>query len=71
MAKNSKYQTTSRANEIARSFGYKDAEKLKGEFVYEKITSKYNVHTAGKKVILVPVRKESHLKPVNTGLRLK
>ncbi|RDU51779.1 hemagglutinin repeat-containing protein, partial [Helicobacter sp. MIT 01-3238] len=72
LAKNSKYQTTSRANEIARSFGYKDAEKLKGEFVYEKgTTSKYNVHTAGKKVILVPVRKESHLKPVDTGLRLK
>lgn len=72
LAKNSKYQTTSRANEIARSFGYKDAEKLKGEFVYKKgATSKYNVHTAGKKVILVPVRKESHLKPVNTGLRLK
>lgn len=71
LAKNSKYQTTRRANEIAKSFGYDKAEDLKKEFVYEKITSKYNVHTAGKKVILVPVRKESHLKPVDTGLRLK
>lgn len=71
LAKNSKYQTTRRANEIAKSFGYDKAEDLKKEFVYEKITSKYNVHTAGEKVILVPVRKESHLKPVDTGLRLK